>query len=106
MGDAAYDYDNIIGVGKPSYVPSQYYQARKRGHSPSDYLYTLVDGDDLLPDLALGRLAVSSSQQAAQTVDRIIRYDTDIEAGDWRSRVIYLANYHAQGIFTKHPAMH
>lgn len=101
MGDATYDYRNIIGGGKPSYVPSQYYHARKRGYSPSDYFYTLVDGDDLLPDLALGRLAVSSSQQAEETVDRIIGYDTDTEAGDWRSRVIYLANYHAKGMFTE-----
>ena len=101
MGDATYDYRNIIGGGKPSYVPSMYYHARARGNSPSDYLYTLVDGDDLLPDLALGRLAVSSSQQAEDTVDRIIRYDTDIEAGDWRSRVIYLANHHDRGQFTK-----
>ena len=101
MGDATYDYRNIVPGRKSSYVPSQYFHARKRGHSPSDYLYTLVDGDDLLPDMALGRLAVLSTEQAEQTVDRIIRYDTDIEAGDWRSRVIYLANYHAQGIFTR-----
>ena len=101
MGDATYDYRNIVTGRKSSYVPSQYFHARKRGHSPSDYLYTLVDGDDLLPDMALGRLAVLSTEQAEQTVDRIIRYDTDIEAGDWRSRVIYLANYHAQGIFTR-----
>ncbi len=101
MGDATYDYRNIIGGGRPSYVPSQYYQARNRGHSPSDYLYTLVDGDDLLPDLALGRLAVEGTEQADETVDRIIRYDTDPEGGDWRSRVIYLANYHAKGSFTE-----
>ena len=105
MGDATYDYRNIIGGviggGRPSFVPSQYYQARERGHSPSDYLYTLVDGDDLLPDLALGRLPVESTEQADRTVDRVIRYDTDPEVGDWRSRVIYLANHHARGIFSE-----
>ncbi len=94
MGDATYDYRNIIGGdiggGRPSFVPSQYYQARERGHSSSDYLYTLVDGDDRLPDLALGRLQW-------RVPSRPIKPST----ADWRSRVIYLANYHAKGIFSE-----
>ena len=99
MGDATYDYRNIIGGGNPSFVPTLYYHARQRGNSPSDFLYTLVDGDDLLPDLSIGRLAVESDLEAEQVVDKIIRYDTSPAPGDWRSRVIYLANFHEKGLF-------
>ena len=99
MGDGTYDYRNIIGGGNPSFVPSLYYQARNRGNSPSDFLYTLVDGDDLLPDLAIGRLAVESDLEADQAVDKIIRYDISPAPGDWRSRVIYLANFHEKDLF-------
>ena len=101
LGDDNYDYRNIKGGGTPPAVPTLYYQSRDRGDAPSDFLYTLVDGDDLLADLAVGRLAVESSDEALQSVDKIIRYDRDPEPGDWRSRVIYLANYHPKQTFTE-----
>ena len=101
LGDETHDYRMILRGPPPSFVPSLYYNARKRGNSPSDYLYALVDGDDLLADLAIGRLAVNSSDEARGAVEKIIRYDLDLEPGDWRSRVIYLANWHEKGIFTK-----
>ena len=99
LGDATYDYRNILGGGRPSFVPTLYYQARERGHSSSDYLYALVDGDDILPDLSIGRLAVGSAEEAEQVVEKIIRYDREPEPGAWRSRVLFLANYHDKGLF-------
>ena len=99
LGDATYDYRNIIISGNTSFVPTLYYHARDRGHSPNDYLYALID-DDMLPDLAIGRLAVESAEQAEWTVDRIIGYDEGPESGDWRSRALYAANYHEKNIFS------
>ncbi len=100
LGDATYDYRNIQGGGKPSFVPTLYYHARERGHSPSDFLYVLVDGDDILPDLSIGRLAVGSAEEAEQVVAKIIRYDREPEPGSWRNRVLFLANFHEKGLFT------
>ena len=100
LGDATYDYRNILGGGEPSYVPTLYYQARRRGQSPSDFLFALVDGEDELADVAVGRLAVESADEASAAVDKIIRYDSQTEPGDWRSRVIYLANYHEKAEFS------
>ena len=94
FGDATYDYRNIIGAGLESFVPTQYYQARQRGQSPSDFEYALLDGDDLLPDLAVGRFAVESQAEAERIVERTIAYELDQEPGDWRSRVMYVANDH------------
>ena len=101
LGDATFDYRNILGGGHPSYVPTLYYDARRRGNSPSDYLFSLVDGDDLLPDVAVGRLAAETALEAEGVVDKIIRYDTEPAPGDWRSRVIYLANHHPKNEFTR-----
>jgi len=100
FGDDTYDYRNIYGGGALFAVPTLYYQSRGRGRAPSDFLYALVDGDDLLPDLTVGRLAVSTPEEAFPAVDKIVRYDRDPEPGDWRSRVIYLANYHPKHLFT------
>lgn len=100
LGDDTYDYRSILGSGVMLSVPTLYYQSRGRGRAPSDYLYSLVDGEDLLPDLAIGRLATSVRGEARQMVGKIIDYDLTPEPGDWRSRAIYLANYHAKNIFT------
>ena len=87
VGDSSVDFEEI-------FVPTLYYQARGRGNAASDYLYALVDGDDILPDLAIGRLPIENGNEVETMVDKIIGYDRDPEPGNWRSRVIYLANHH------------
>nr|ADI22832.1 hypothetical protein [uncultured nuHF2 cluster bacterium HF0500_31B05] len=101
LGDATFDYRNLFGGGAPSFVPSTYYHARNRGHAPSDAQYGFLEGDDLLPDLAVGRLAVGSAEEAEAAVDKIIAYDADPEPGPWRGRIVYGANYHPRGLFTE-----
>ena len=101
MGDATFDYRNIFGGGAPSFVPSTYYHARNRGHAPSDVQYGFLEGDDLLPDLAVGRLAVGSPEEALAAVEKIVRYDTEPEPGPWRGRVVFGANYHPRGLFSE-----
>ncbi|MEE3259641.1 MAG: C25 family cysteine peptidase [Candidatus Latescibacterota bacterium] len=100
LGDETWDYRNIQGGGTPAVVPSLFYQSRGRGTAPSDFLYALVDGDDLLADFHIGRLAASSRSEATAVVDKIIGYDLDLPEGEWRNRMIYLANYHPKNIFT------
>ncbi len=101
LGDATWDYRGVY-TGKPkrTLVPTRYYLARERGFSPSDYRLALVDGDDLLADLSVGRLAVDSAEEAERVVDKIIAYDSDPEPGDWRSRSVFAANWHAKDEFS------
>ena len=100
LGDATFDYRNIFGGGAPSFVPSLYYHARNRGHAPSDVQYGFLEGEDILPDIAVGRLAVATPEEAAAAVDKIIRYDVAPAPGPWRRRVVYAANYHPKALFT------
>ncbi len=99
LGDETWDYRNIIGGGRPTIIPSIYYQSRGRGLAPSDLFYALVDGGDLLADLSIGRLATSSQGEARIVVDKIIGYDTAPEPGPWRTRMLFVANDHPQ-LFT------
>jgi hypothetical protein len=96
-GNTHYDYRS----SRPSFVPTLYYHAWNRGQAGTDFLYSLVDGDDLLPDLSVGRLSWLNLDQALASVDKIIGYDQAPAPGDWRSRVIYLANYHETGEFAR-----
>ena len=101
LGDATWDYRGIYtGRRGQALVPTRYYLARERGFSPSDYHLALVDGDDLLADLSVGRLAVDSAEEARRVVDKIIAYDSDPEPGDWRSRSVFAANWHAKDEFS------
>lgn len=101
LGGDTYDYRNILGQGVPAYVPTRYYQSEGRGCAPSDFLFSLVDGDDLLPDLSVGRLPASNEREAETMVNKVIAYDGEPAAGDWRGRVLYLAGYHSDGDFSK-----
>ena len=52
-----------------------------------------IVGDDILPDMHLGRLPVSSSAQAQVVVDKIVQYEqasNDLE--DWNKRVLFVAD--------------
>ncbi|MEW6749973.1 MAG: C25 family cysteine peptidase [Candidatus Latescibacterota bacterium] len=103
LGDDTYDYRNLsaerTGRSLPQLVPSPRFQARGRGEATSDYLLTLVDGEDLLADLAVGRLPASSVEEAESAVDKVVGYDRDPEPGDWRTRIIYAADYDAANTF-------
>lgn len=99
FGNDTHDYRDILGYGVPLFVPTLYYQSRGRGRAPSDFLYSLVDGDDLLPDLSVGRLLASNPREADVLVDKIIAYDGEPAPGDWRSRALYLGGYHPANEF-------
>ena len=86
---------------RPSFVPTRYYFSRRRGEAGTDFIYSLVDGEDQLPDLAVGRLSWLNLDQALVSVDKTIGYDQATAPGDWRSRALYLATYHQRGFFVQ-----
>ncbi|MBU1637080.1 T9SS type A sorting domain-containing protein [bacterium] len=55
----------------------------------SDHLYTLLDGDDYLPDVLIGRLSVDSQFELQTVVNKCVKYEREpyLPEGDWRSRM-------------------
>jgi Peptidase family C25 len=62
------------------------------GHSASDNWFADVDGDDGLPDLAIGRFPVVEPAEVAAIVDKTRRYVTAPEPGPWRRNVLMITN--------------
>ncbi|ACF14614.1 conserved hypothetical protein [Chloroherpeton thalassium ATCC 35110] len=64
--------------------------------SIADDFFGSVDGDeipdDMVPDIAVGRLTVQSADEAALAVDRIIAYETEHSQGSWRNHVALVAD--------------
>lgn len=100
MGDASYDYKNRL-ANKQNFVPI--YQ------SPSSFsLYSSFCLDDFIGyldpneganftsqglDLGIGRLPVTTAEEAAGLVDKIIGYATDTTAfGPWRKKLLFVAD--------------
>ena len=96
MGKGTYDYKNVEGFGD-NYVPAwETEESLKliygRDSYCTDDFYGRVDGDDLKPDLAFGRLTVKSLNETNTYIDKIVHYEKSSERGDWRNLLTLIAD--------------
>ncbi|MEI7811739.1 MAG: type IX secretion system sortase PorU [Ignavibacteria bacterium] len=93
LGDGDYDYKNISGKNQNFIIP---YESLNSYHSIESYVsddfYACVSGNDLVVDLALGRINVTSVTEAQAAVDKIIRYETASAIGTWRNLITLVAD--------------
>lgn len=101
VGDATYDYLNHSPeVPYQNFIPA--FETEESLHPifsfPSDDFYALLDkeeGDNLIGalDIAVGRLPISTAEEAMDIVNKIIYYDTNpLTLGDWRNRIMMTAD--------------
>jgi len=74
FGDATYDGKDYLRTGVVNRVPALMLKTSYLW-TASDPSYAAVNGEDLLPDLALGRLPTGSVEQARVLVDKILAYE-------------------------------
>jgi hypothetical protein len=92
VGEASYDYlDNLKGPNK-SLVPTYLVDTAFSGQTLSDNWFVCLDEEDVLPDMAIGRLPVSTADEARAIVDKIIGYERSAPPGDWRRRIVLVAD--------------
>ena len=75
VGGDSYDYLDNLNIGSISFVPTLYYATDDIvKYTPVDAL--LVDTDNnLIPDLAIGRLPARTSQELQNMIDKILTFD-------------------------------
>lgn len=69
-------------------IPTWQYPSEE-GHSAADNYFVAVDGDDWLPDLALGRFPVVEPTEVAAIVAKTIRYVDSTDFGAWRRKALF-----------------
>ncbi len=75
----------------PDQVPAPYIQAYLEGDVAADEWYAMVDGNDLIPDLFLGRLASQDTKTDAAYVAKVEAYEADSYApGDWKDNALFI----------------
>ncbi len=71
----------VLLVGDADDVPSSYFSGSYS--CVSDHPYACVDGSDIYPDLALGRLPVHTAAECSDLVGKILTYERTPDPGDW-----------------------
>jgi hypothetical protein len=75
LGDATYDFKDYLGTGVLNQVPPMMVKTSYL-ETASDPTYAAVNGDDLLPDLALGRLPASTLEELQHMIEKIITWES------------------------------
>lgn len=92
LGDACQDYKDNLHTGTVDYVPSQLIETDILGETPSDNWFVLVSGDDILPDMFIGRLSAETKAQANDIVDKIISYEKNPPDDSWNRNALFVAD--------------
>ena len=98
FGDGTYDFRGIDTKihGLPpeldGYIPTHYIRTDSYGRTASDHWYVTVSGHDEFTDMYIGRLSVETVNQAEAVVDKILAYEQAPPNGDWRRRIIAVAD--------------
>lgn len=93
VGDGHYDPKNFKGFGRTSYIPP--YLARLdpwMGETATDNRYVTLAGSDNLPEMMLGRLSVNSASETSIVVNKILAYEQNPPAGDWKQQILAIAD--------------
>tara|TARA_Y100000589_G_scaffold94666_1_gene89413 strand:+ start:9045 stop:12836 length:3792 start_codon:yes stop_codon:yes gene_type:complete len=105
FGDASFDFKNIKSPNT-NFVPTfQSYRSDniKLSYCSDDFfgMLDVLEGssstlvDDLI-DIGIGRLTVTTNQEASDVVDKIINYATN-SYGDWKNKVCFVSDDVDQG---------
>ncbi|MCH7852519.1 MAG: hypothetical protein IIC41_07025, partial [Candidatus Marinimicrobia bacterium] len=95
FGDGDIDYRNISGRSN-ILVPTIQLDGRDEifSRSADDHFVYLdpIDPGDKLPDMGIGRIGVSTPEEAAAVVEAVRQYMVTPEPGAWRQRIVLAAD--------------
>jgi hypothetical protein len=89
--NTSYKYTDDMNAADRNLIPTWPVETYE-GYAASDNVFVAVDGDDFLPDLAIGRFPVSDPADVTAIVDKTIAYHQQSEVGPWRRKVLWITN--------------
>jgi hypothetical protein len=92
MGEGTYDPMDNLGTHAANWIPV-YMGPSAFMWTSQDNWFAQVDGDDMLPDVAIGRIPVATSQQLRDVVTKIVAFEADTNTNNtWRTRATLVAD--------------
>ncbi len=93
VGDGYYDMRPYKVSSLPTYIPPYLYLADPSlGETAADNRYVTLEGNDILPDMHIGRLSVNTVEEAQAFVDKIIAYEHDCSCGSWVYNTLFVSD--------------
>ncbi|MDZ7725378.1 MAG: type IX secretion system sortase PorU [candidate division KSB1 bacterium] len=93
FGDGHFDYKNILRHDTPNLIPPYEIDGVLETSSRvSDDWFAYTSGQEQGMQMAVGRLCVTSVDEAQAVVDKIVSYETDPPYEEWMNRITFLAD--------------
>ncbi|MCA9978107.1 MAG: hypothetical protein KC413_20240, partial [Anaerolineales bacterium] len=79
---------------QPTFVVTDLlYLDRLQGQIPSDHSLVFLENDDLIADMAIGRIATEKAAEAQSAVDKIVLYEQNqLTAASWQKNILFVAD--------------
>ena len=87
LGDATYDFKDYLETGVANQVPP-FLVKTSYLWTASDAAYAAVNGEDMLPDFAIGRLPAKSAAEVRAIVSKIAAYEASGSFGSGRAVLV------------------
>ncbi|MCD4829004.1 MAG: T9SS type A sorting domain-containing protein [Candidatus Cloacimonetes bacterium] len=87
------DYLLLIGDVIGTFTIPSFYTTSES--NVADLSYTLIKGDDYLPEMIAGRISISSLYHFLVITRKIMSYEMEPEVGDWMERTLVVAGNHS-----------
>ena len=91
LGDMSHDFRHLLAASRPTFVPSIPYYTNTYGEGYSDNMIVAVSGNDVHPDLAIGRLSCETVAEGNVLVDKLINYPAD-NSKAWKHNVLLISS--------------
>lgn len=93
VGDGTYDFRHFLLNTAATYIPPYLdFVDPELGETATENRFANVVGDDILPDLGIGRLPANTADDVAVMVDKILNYETNPGPGDWNRNVLFVSD--------------
>ena len=92
LGDGTYDPKNNVDQGVVSYItPYMGFVDPWMGETATENWFVTVVGEDIWPDLFVGRMPANSLAEANAMVDKTMLYEQSVGKTDWASHLVFVA---------------
>ena len=93
LGDGTYDMRQYLGNSALTYIPPFLHRVDEiNGETAADNLFATLVGDDIMPDVHIGRLPANSLAEAEAMIDKIVAYELGCACGTWGQHVLFVAD--------------
>lgn len=91
IGDMSRDYRKLLSNSRLNYIPSIPLRVFQYGQTISDNLLVAVAGNDILPDLTIGRISIETVEEGEVFLNKLFNYPAD-NSKKWKQNFLLLSS--------------